>query len=101
MRDIRFDFDIVNVSPYTIQLLGLKVDKGVVVTNVIPTGPAEKAGLHRGDVIVAIDKKPIADSRDLLDQFLLRTVGEKIGMSVQRGDKKIELMYPVEEGAAR
>ena len=41
--------------------LGVNADRGVVVAGVMPESPASKAGLKRGDVITAIDGKPVAD----------------------------------------
>ncbi len=41
-------------------------DHGVVVDNVEPGSPAEKSGIRRGDVIMAIDSKPVANGDALL-----------------------------------
>ncbi|MEN6624612.1 MAG: trypsin-like peptidase domain-containing protein [Candidatus Sumerlaeia bacterium] len=101
VRDIRLDFEFINVSQYVVQVLGLKVGTGVLVTNLDAAGPADRAGLKRGDVIVAINKRAIADSRDLLDQFLSRTVGENIAITVRRGEQSVDLTYRIEEGGAR
>jgi serine protease Do len=44
---------------------GLKDAKGAMVANVVPNGPAERAGIRQGDVILSIDGKTVEDSRDL------------------------------------
>ena len=45
--------------------LSLPAARGAIVTSVQPGGPAEKAGLKRGDVITAINKQPIVDNNSL------------------------------------
>jgi serine protease Do len=45
--------------------LGLKSSKGALVADVVKGGPAEKAGLKAGDVIVAVNGRPVADNYQL------------------------------------
>ncbi|MBL9194519.1 MAG: Do family serine endopeptidase [Opitutaceae bacterium] len=48
------------------EALGLKKDaKGVLINNVTPDSPADKAGLKRGDAILAINDRPITSLQDL------------------------------------
>jgi serine protease Do len=53
-------------SEVVLKSFGAKDGKGVVVENVEKDGPAEKAGLKRGDVIRTIDGKPISNWDDLV-----------------------------------
>ncbi len=101
VRAIRLDFEFADLTASVVQMLRLKIHDGALVTDMVTAGPAEKAGLKRGDVIVAINKKPVRDSSDLMDQFLSRTVGEKFALTVQRGDKAVDLTYQIEEGGTR
>lgn len=56
--------------------LGLPKDtKGVIVAQVTPDGPAEKAGITPGDVLVAINGKPINDANDLTNAIGLMGPG--------------------------
>lgn len=48
------------------EALGLKKDtRGVIVNDITAGGPAEKAGLKRGDVITTINSKPVASRQEL------------------------------------
>lgn len=54
------------ISPEIAETLGLKKDiRGVIVNAITQGGPAEKAGLKRGDVVVAINDRPIASTQEL------------------------------------
>lgn len=45
--------------------LNLPAARGAIVSSVAPGGPAERAGIKRGDVITAINKQPIVDNNSL------------------------------------
>jgi putative serine protease PepD len=56
---------------------------------IVPGGPAERAGLEPGDVIVAIDGKPVADSSELIVAIRSHSPGETITLTVRRdGDER-------------
>ncbi|MCS7080331.1 MAG: PDZ domain-containing protein [Chloracidobacterium sp.] len=52
------------------------VTEGVLVTEVIPGSPAEKAGIRAGDCLVKIGDRPIRDSRDLARELRRAEAGE-------------------------
>lgn len=63
--------------------------QGVVVTSVREDGPAAKAGLKQGDVIVSIDGKPIKDGEELVSKVSTQPVGAKVRIGYIR-DRKTE-----------
>ena len=67
--------------------LGAPNTSGALVSEVVVGGPADKAGLQVGDVIVAVDGEPLVHSRDLLHAVLRHKVGSKIQLSLQRDGK--------------
>jgi len=64
---------------------------GAEVVKVVPDGPAEAAGLRRGDVITAVQGEPISGSDDLRGIVLASGIGEPLRLSVERGDQRLEV----------
>jgi serine protease Do len=78
---------IQSVTDEIAQSLGLPDSKGALVADVTATGPAEKAGIKPGDVIVGFDDKPIAEMRDLPRAVAETPVGRKVKVQVMRKGK--------------
>lgn len=66
---------------------GLDRPVGVMVTEVYPGGPAERAGLRRGDLVTAIDEREVFDEKGLKFLAAIRNPGETAKLSVLRGGK--------------
>jgi serine protease Do len=98
IRTLGLDFNVMSVTPYIAQRLGLSVKSGAIVRDVAQDGPAQRAGLRERDVIVRADDKEISDETDLLAYFLTRTVGERVKLRVLRDGAPIELLYQINEG---
>jgi len=73
-----------DITPRIAQVLGLKNSQGVVVTRVAPGSAAAGAGLAPGDVLQAIDGKPLHDSDALRNAEGLLPLGSKVTLSVAR-----------------
>jgi serine protease Do len=77
--------------------LGLSQDWGVIVSDVYPEGPAEKAGLKIGDVVLGIDGHPV-DSLPIFTLALyLMNNGTTAKLEILRGKEKLNLDVPVFE----
>ena len=61
--------------------------QGVFVNQVTAGGPAEKAGIKEGDVIMAINGKPVHDGNQLVDTVTATPIGNSLNFTVLR-DKK-------------
>ena len=58
--------------------------QGVEVMNVIPGGPAAKAGLQRGDIITAMDNKPVNDANTLIQMVARKAPNSVVNLQVMR-----------------
>ncbi len=74
---------------------GFEVEPGVLVAGVQTDGPAAKAGLSRGDIIVALDGAPIETMADLHAAMAERQVGQVIALGVEHGDEDLTLEVTV------
>ncbi len=70
-----------NLSPALASLMGIDGSGGILLTGVYPNTPAEAAGLRSGDVIVAVNKRPITKLQDALHQVARTAPGTAIRLS--------------------
>lgn len=70
---------------------------GLMVLSVLPDGPAGKAGLMLGDVVLALDGKPVADTDDVQAALDAESVGKTVQAQVLRGGALTELSIRIEE----
>ncbi len=61
---------------------------GVLVSNIYPGQPAEKAGIKAGDIIVSIDGRSIKDGDDLVNDIAARKPGTTVKIGYVRGGKE-------------
>jgi S1-C subfamily serine protease len=92
-----------SVTPALAKALKLPVEQGVLVSEVVKGGPADKAGVEGGDteatiegarftlggdIITEMDGKPIASMEDLIDFMNEAHPGDKLELTVLRGDNE-------------
>jgi serine protease DegS len=65
--------------------------KGALIVGVFIDSPADMAGIRAGDIVVAVDAKPVLGIRDLLDKITLRQPGEQVRVTIYRGPEKSTL----------
>ncbi len=64
---------------------------GAQVENVVPGGPADKAGMQQGDVIIKVGSTQVVDSSDVSAAIAGRQPGEQIDVQVERGGATVTL----------
>ncbi len=79
---------IQGVTPELAKSFGLKEPLGALIADVTKGGPAEKAGLQRGDIITSLDGVPLKDARELPTLVAQRPVGENVKVTALRGGQK-------------
>jgi serine protease Do len=88
---------IQEITPQLKAHLKLSRDKGVLITEVIEGGPAERAGLRPGDLVLEFNGKPLQTRRELRWQASLAGVGRDIPMRIARGQSEYVLTLRTEE----
>ena len=87
------------VTPTLAAGLGLKRDQGVVLADVAPGSPADRAGLSIGDIVLSLDGKPMENGRQLSVNLYRREVGDNVKLEILRGDKPTSVTVAVAERA--
>jgi len=72
------------ITPELATGLGLARDTGVVLADVLPRSPAALAGLAPGDIVLALDGKPMENSRQLQVGLYRHVVGDVVTLDVLR-----------------
>ena len=89
--------EILSVNEVIAQQYGLPRAEGVMINNVIPGGPAEKAGLKRGDVIVSFAGKQTPTQEVLVDLVGRTPPKTTVRIGVMRDGKRVELALATAE----
>ncbi len=73
-----------NLTPELSEAFGTSGVKGVLVQEVREDGPAMKAGLEHGDIILQVDGKAVSNSRELIDFVSSRSPGTQVEIQFMR-----------------
>jgi Do/DeqQ family serine protease len=79
------------LTPDIARAFGLEETRGALVAALDPEGPAARAGLRRGDVIVSFRGRPIASEGDLRTQMSRLKPGETARLGVARDGRRLEM----------
>ena len=87
---------LLGVSMYTVtpdiaQSLGLPNAQGALVSQVVDGSPAEKAGIHTGDVITSVNGQSVKSNGELRNAIGLMRVGDKVEIGLLREGKPLHV----------
>jgi serine protease Do len=88
---------IQRLTPEAAENLGLSGRRGALVSDVTSGGPADKAGIRSGDVIVAFNGKEIRDEHDLPQTVALTKPGKTVDVRLIRGGKETTIGVTIAE----
>jgi S1-C subfamily serine protease len=89
------------VTPDIADSLGLDAPSGALVAKVHAKGPAAKAGLLAGDIVVSVDDKPVQNPQGFQYRFVTKGIGGAAELGVLRKGQRVKttitLVAPVED----
>jgi Do/DeqQ family serine protease len=84
------------LTPELSQAFDLKRPSGVVITSVTEKGPAARAGLKAGDVIVSVAEQPVDDPNAFDYRFTTHPLGGKVDLGIVRSGKESKVAVALE-----
>jgi|ERR1700686_4600983 serine protease Do len=80
-----------------LRTIGLLLSVDLIVRDVLPGGPGERAGLKIGDALVEADSRPVGTPPQLEQSIYDHDVGQWLTLTVMRHDSKLNLRLKVVE----
>ncbi|MEI7634854.1 MAG: trypsin-like peptidase domain-containing protein [bacterium] len=96
-RSRMVDFHVLNVNGRMARMVGSQAASGAIVADIARAGPAERAGLRVGDIVVSVNGCAIKNVKDFASQFWTQQVGSTVRCEVDRGGKKLTIDYTITE----
>lgn len=78
-----------DITPELAESFGLSQKNGAIIAGVLKNGPADKAGVRPGDILLAVEGKPVTDTTEMLNLIAQLQPGSKAKITVQRKNEKI------------
>ncbi len=85
------------ITPAMAKALKLPQDSGAIAADILPGGPADRAGLKQGDIILTLNGKDITEARDLQSVIYNQPLDDKVAITVKRGDQALSFTLTVIE----
>ncbi len=73
------------------------VQPGAMIADITPGSPAEKAGLRRGDLIIAVNGNPIVSTAQLRARVGLVRIGQSVELELVRNGERVKVSVAVAE----
>lgn len=73
-----------DITPELAESFGLSKNGGTIIAGVLKDGPADKAGIKPGDILIAVDGQPVENTTEMLNLIAQLTPGNKTTMTMVR-----------------
>lgn len=96
-RDFRIGMKVQTLDENLARYFNLPRAEGVIVTDVSPESPSQRAGFKEGDLIVEVNGEPIKDEQSLIEIIKMAKVGDVLNFKVIRDGKELRLKLKLEK----
>ena len=97
VRRGRIGISVQDLTPDIAAALGTRSTSGAIIAAVEPGSPADRAGLRRGDVVIAIDGAEVRSATQVRNHVGLKRVGDPVTLTVERNGARDTLTARIEE----
>ena len=87
--------EVQEITPALAESFKLGDARGTLIAGVLRGGPADRAGVKPGDVLTAVEGKPVANPKSMLDVVAALQPGSSAKMTLRRKAQTLELAVTV------
>ncbi len=80
-----------DITPELAENLNLNQKSGVIIAGILKNGPADKAGMKPGDVLLSVGEKQVTNMKEMFNLIALLEPGSKAKLVVSRGNNQVPL----------
>jgi serine protease DegQ len=80
-----------DITPELAESFGLERKSGTIIAGVLRNGPADRAGMRPGDILIEVDGQPVSDTTEMLNVIAQLQPGRKAAMKVLRKNAESSL----------
>ena len=89
--------EVQEITPEIAESFDLKSTSGALIAGVLRNGPADRAGIRPGDILLAVGDKKVTDSSSLSNLIASLPPGKVVQLHMQREQTEMQLMVTVEK----
>jgi len=87
--------EVQDLTPQLARSFGYNSDRGIVIAGLLRNGPAHRAGMQPGDIVIAVEGQAVISSQGTMNQIAQKRPGEHIRLTVFRQGKRYQLTAEV------
>lgn len=84
-----------DITEELVESLDLANSNGVLIAGVLKDGPADQANIKPGDILIAVDNKPVTQSSEVLNSVAELPPGEKVTLTIMRNNEEKSIQIKV------
>jgi serine protease DegQ len=84
-----------DITPELAESFGLARDKGAIIAGVVSNGPADRAGIRPGDILLTVAGQPVGSTSEMLNLIAQLVPGQKATMTVMRKNREAAVQVDV------
>jgi membrane-associated protease RseP (regulator of RpoE activity) len=88
------------ITPELAESENLPVEEGALIRQVVPNGPAEKAGLKTGDIVQQVDGESVSAKHPLRERIVAHQPGDEVTLKILRNAETLEIKVTLESRPA-
>ncbi len=95
-KEVKLGVKLSELTPEVAKEIGIQGESGVLIAEVTPDSPAERAGLQRGDLVTEVNRQPVSKAEQVVGIVSKAKPGDVVVLRIRRGQAAIFVPVRIE-----